>query len=101
MKMFSGEPFGSVFAPMLAEAKSTAWSDDAIIAARTSELVMMVSIAAAELRTLTEVTGEDLEGLKTDEPEEYEAFIGIIDLIKRQLTTASNELDVRVPVRTS
>lgn len=97
--MFTGEPLEPVFGPMLDEAKETSWSDAAIVAAKTSELVMMVSIAAHELRSLTEASSEGLAELKNEEPEEYDAFMGIIALIKRQLTTASAELDARIPVR--
>jgi len=97
--MFTGAPLEPIFPPMLASAKETSWSDAAIVAAKTSELVMMVSIAAHELRELTEASSEGLADLKADEPEEYEAFIGLIDIIKRQLTTASNEIDARLPVR--
>lgn len=99
MDKFAMDP---IFLPILEAAKQSAWSDSKIVHAKTSELIILIGSATTELRNLVlGASDEDIQELKDEDPSEYVAFVEVVDLIKRQLVTATNELDARVPVARS
>lgn len=86
------------FKPVRDAILGAAWDDDKIAKSKTSDLVMLVSSASSELKNIAvEVLQEDLDELKSDDPEEYDAFMEAVTCLKRQCLTAAAELDRRVP----